>query len=476
MKNITRIILLTSILFLSSFLLSGCTPSEETVGKYNKLVNEADLLIEGKEYSSAMEKLNYASELIPERVDSFNRMIEILVLKNRLEDATIVIEESAQKVSDSDKANLYLLVGNAHYDLKNYSKALYNYELAKGFLQSNDEISLGIAKVYLQQNRIEDSKKILDNGYEGSIGIEVKLLLSYIQSLSDIEKAKDLIKDVQPDEEWKGMYASWKETLDSLDDDELFNSAKLSEGYMFGGYPSLVITLLEPKKTEMIEYIDGIYMLGKAYYELEEYQKSIDVLSNATSVSDLNQYIYWVLARDSYMLDDVNKAFTYYESAISFAGDKADARLYQEYLDLMFENNLLSKGAETMRKAERIFDSTWVEIYYMNLYALTKENESFEYHMNKVDMNTIEDRYKGDYLYSKGKYLIENSEFDEAKRTLDIFWDLDKYDPRYNLLFAQLSFEEGNLKDARTYANKSIEYDLDREVTDEAQKLLATVE
>ena len=301
-------------------------------------------------------------------------------------------------------------------------------------------------------------------------------MLSYIQSLSDIEKAKDLIKDVQPDEEWKGMYASWKETLDSLDDDELFNSAKLSEGYMFGGYPSLVVTLLEPKKTEMIEYIDGIYMLGKAYYELEEYQKSIDVLSNATSVSDLNQYIYWVLARDSYMLDDVNKAFTYYESAISFAGDKADARLYQEYLDLMFENNLLSKGAETMRKAERIFDSTWVEIYYMNLYALTKENESFEYHMNKVDMNTIEDRYKGDYLYSKGKYLIENSEFDEAKRTLDIFWDLDKYDPRYNLLFAQLSFEEGNLKDARTYANKSIEYDLDREVTDEAQKLLATVE
>ncbi len=79
-------------------------------------------------------------------------------------------------------------------------------------------------------------------------------------------------------------------------------------------------------------------------------------------------------------------------------------------------------------------------------------------------------------MYWKSKISIENSQLEDAKRTLDLFWELDKYDPRYNLLMSQLKFQEGSLDESRKYAKKAIEYDTERIVTDEAQKLLARID
>ena len=82
---------------------------------------------------------------------------------------------------------------------------------------------------------------------------------------------------------------------------------------------------------------------------------------------------------------------------------------------------------------------------------------------------------KKEYLYSKGEYLIKNSELEEAQKTLDIFWELDEFSPTYNLLSARLSFEKGNLDEARDFAKKAIEYDLSGVVSEDAQKLLAQI-
>lgn len=476
MKNTLKYLFYALILAFSGFLLSGCTVSEEKMAQYNQLVSDADLLIEGKEYSSAMEKLSDATVLIPSRYDAYERIVNILITKNRLGDAKRLIDESASKLDDRDRGTLYVMLGKKYYEQKDYKNALTCYELSKGISDGVENVDLEMAKVYLQQGNIEKAKTLLKSNFGENFRTEAKLIYSYVLSTTDKEKAINEVKDVQPEDEWKDAYLQWNDVLASLDSDELYNSAKLSKVYLDSGYPSLAIYVLEPKKAEMEEYIDGLYLLGKAYYENGKYQESLDTLLGVTTLSKLNQYLYWVVARSYFMLNNINEATSYYDSAVSYGGDSSEVKLYQEYLDLLLDNNQTTKAESVLRGAERIFDDPWVDIYYIKLSYLTKQTEKTKYYSDRIEYEELEGNYKREYLFWKSKISIENSQLDEAKRTLDLFWELDKYDSRYNLLMSQLRFQEGNLDESRTFAKKAIEYDTQRVVTDEAQKLLARID
>ena len=80
MNKINKTILFITIIIISSFLLSGCTTSEEKINQYNQIISDADLLIEAKEYKTAIEKLSDASELIPSRIEAIERIVNIFVV------------------------------------------------------------------------------------------------------------------------------------------------------------------------------------------------------------------------------------------------------------------------------------------------------------------------------------------------------------------------------------------------------------
>ena len=471
-----KYILYILVLVVSSFFLSGCTVSQEKMDEYNQVIAEANLLLEAKEYSSAIEKLNNATQILPSGYAAYEKIVEILISKNRLEDTKRLIDESTSKLSDMDRSKLYILLGKKYYEEQDYTNALRCYQLSKGISDEVVNVDLETARVYLQLGDIEKAKELLNNDFEENFNTEAKLIYSYILSISDIQKAQSIIADIQPEEKWKDSYVQWEKVLKSLDKDELYNRAKLGKEYLDAGYPYLSILILEEKKENMQEYIDGLYLLGRAYYENGKYQKSIDTLEGVTVLSELNQYIYWLLARDYYMLNNSNEAFSYYDSSITYAGDTADVKLYQEYLNFLFDSNQTTKAEEVLRKAESIFKGEWINIYYIKLSYLTKQSEKTAYYSDRVEYEKLEGDYKKEYLYWKAKISIENSDLIEAKRTLDLYWELDKYDPRYNLLMSQLSFQEGKLEESRTFAKKAIEYDTERSVTDEAQKLLARVD
>jgi tetratricopeptide (TPR) repeat protein len=476
MKKIYKYLFFLLVIFLSGFLLSGCTTSEEKISQYNQMISEADLLIDSKEYTLAVEKLSKASELIPTKMGAVERIVDIFILKNRLDDASRIVDDSGTKLKEGERSILYSKIGKAFYNLKEYDKAVYNYQLGMEMGDTNSDASLGIAKVKIQKGDIQEAKSFLQKNLDGERNIEGKLLLSYIEALSDIEKAYEAIKNVEPSDNWQDTYSRWNEVLDDLTQEDLFNSAKLARQYIFEGYPSLAITLLEPRKEEMSEYPDGIYLLGKAYYEQKEYEKSISLLEDTTSISDLNPYIYWVLARSYYLLDNLEESFSYYDSAIAYFANDSDMQLYIEYIDILSENNRLEKALEVIKKAEKIFNEAWIQLSYMKIYSLREDSEKFEYHMERVDYEELGSELKAVYLFSKGSYLIQNSKIDDVRSVLDVFSELNEYDPRYKLLSAQLSFQEGNMEDTKIYCKKAIEYDLASLVTDEAQKLLAQVD
>jgi hypothetical protein len=477
MNKSIKILFIFLILSFSVFFLSGCTSSKEESDEYARIISDSDILIDGKQYTLAIEKLSEASDLIPSKRDAFERMVKIFISKNRMEDASKIIEESGGQLSEQDKAILYSLVGDGYYNYKNFEKALYSYQLANGMDSGYLPGSLGMAKSFIQVGQIEKARKLLEEKYEGDMLIEAKLVLSYVDSLTDAKKAKETIKDVEPGEVWRDSYVKWEEVLNSLNEDKLFNLAKLGKEYVERGYPYLAIALLEPEVSKMDEYIDGIYILGKAYYEYGQYQKSIDLLESTSSLGDLNKYIYWVLARDYVLLNDINSAFSYYDSAIAYSTETSDSLIYKEYLDILLEENLTEKALEVMRSAEKIFvDESWVPMYYMKGYSLRSDNEKFSYYMNKVEYEELEPSQKAEYLYSQGDFLIKSKKLEEAQKVVDVYWDLDQFDPRYNLLVARLKFENGDVDQARDYAKKCLEYDLNGLVSKEAQSLLAQID
>ena len=472
-----KILFMFLILGFSAFFLSGCTNSDEKLSEYDRIISDSDILIEGKQYTLAVEKLSNASELIPSKKDAFERMVKIFISKNRMEDASKIIEESAGKLSQDDRAELYTLIGEAYYKVRDFEKALYSYQLADGLSSNYKPALLGIAKSFLQVGKIEKARALLEEKYEGDMLIEAKLVLSFIQSMTDVEKAKNTIKDVDPGDTWRDSYVKWEEVLESIDEDKLYNLAKLGKEYVDQGYPYLAIALLEPEVGKMDEYIDGIYILGKAYYEYGQYQKSIDLLESTSSLGDLNQYIYWVLARDYFVLNDINSSSNYYDNAIAFSATEADSLLYTEYLDILIEENLTEKALEVMRSAEKNFvGENWVYMYYMYIYSLRSDNERFSYYMNRIDYEELDSSMKTDYLYSKGDFLIKSDQLEQAQEVLDVFWELDQYEPRYNLLVARLNFENGDLEKAREYAKKCLEYDLNGVASKESQSLLAQID
>jgi tetratricopeptide (TPR) repeat protein len=157
MKNKYKYILYIFVVTISAFLLSGCTVSQEKIDEYNQILASADLLIDGKEYSSAMGELNKAAQLIPSKYDAYERMVNILITKNRLDDTKKLIDESASKLSDADRAKLYILLGKKYYQERSYSNALNSYQLSKGISDETTNVDLETAKVYLQLGNIEEA-------------------------------------------------------------------------------------------------------------------------------------------------------------------------------------------------------------------------------------------------------------------------------------------------------------------------------
>lgn len=476
MKKILKTVFLVLVVTVCGVLLSGCNVSKEKITEYERVVSEGHLFLDGKEYNLALEKFSTASEVIPERKDAFEGIVDIFILKNRLEDAVKILDESAAKLGDKDRAVLYSRIADAYYETNNFSKALTTYQLAKGFDTSNSNALLGIAKSSVQKGNVESARKILKNDFDGDLNIEAKLLLSYIEGLGDIEMALSTVNSLQPNDFWRDRYTAWKEALESIDEDKMFNSVKISKVYIDEKYPYLAIALLEPLKLDITEYDDGMYMLGKAYYEYGEYEKSIELLENSVSLSDLNQYIYWVLARDYYLLDNLESSLSYYDTAISYGADEAVQDMYIEYIGLLIDEKQTEKALEVLGRADRIFEEDWVPLLYMQLYSLRKDHDKYDYYAKQVELEELEENSKLQYLYIHSKYLIENNELEDVQRFLDLFWDLDQYDARYNYLVAKLSFEKGDLEESRKYVYKAIEYDTRRVITDDAQKLLAQID
>jgi tetratricopeptide (TPR) repeat protein len=475
-RKASNITVFTAFLVVGSILLAGCTNSEQALVKYSELIRDADKLYEQYEYSEAVKKYSEAADLVPTESDAFFGLVGILEDKGKLGQAAEIVEKSAGKISAADRSKLYAIIGNGYLernDLNNAQK--YYIEANKGV--DNIPAKVGLAQVYMKKGELDkvggnlEVTDVKDTNYA-----KAALLRAYLK-LDDTKGAKEELSELTStdlDEDTKAQYDSFLAAINSATDDKLYTATLLSGEYINAGYPYLAIKLLEPMKDEMVEYADGLYFLGRAYFDHGKYGSAIDVLNEALSFDVYTAEVYSLLAKAYYINGDQEKAFENFEKAYTFASDKEKEKYLLTYVDLLLEQEQQSKAQTYLAKGDE--DSYRINIRFVQLQYIKRDFEKMEFYLEKVaKMNMTDDQMK-EYLYWLITFEIENDKATSARENLSELRDLDRFNPEYYLLLGKLELAENNTDEGREALETALEYDLSGEVTDAAKKLLARID
>ena len=431
--------------------------TQEELDAYTQKMEEATLQIEAKEYSTAINILYEAIDIVPEEVEAYQEVVGILLAKNRIDDATEIVEKSAKKVSANDQAILYDLLGDFYYSVGDYTQAKNMYQECVGIGISYPEGELSFAKNYIQQGNLDEAKSLLINsGYTEDLKSEADLLLVYIQATENIETAKNTLQSITPTEKWQVYYEEMEEVLGGLDDDSKFNAAKLARVYINNGYPYLAITVLEPLESQISEYLEGLYFLGRGYYDNGQYQKSIDTLDKAITLGGLETEILWTQARAYMKLNDLNSSMEKYDSAVLYAGESVTQELVDEYTSILFHNNQGLKAEEVLKNVNNYTEEAWVSILLIEDYYLLEDFDKTSYYLKALEEEDLTDEDSKVYLYWKVTMELENDETSELEKDLSELLALDKYNPKYYYLLARRDFTAGESDLAKSNLEKSL--------------------
>ncbi len=450
--------------------------TQEQITSYQQIISEADSQYEAREYSTAINRYYDAADVIPSRVEAYEGIVDILLLKNRTSDAVEIVEKSAKNISNYDKSILYLKIGNKYYEDSLYDQALSTYLDGLGVGMTNPELELSIAKTYLKKGNLNDANTYLSKSiYTEDTLYESTLLRAYILATTNVDDAKKVLGSMQPSDTWKAFYDEFSEILESLTEDSKFNATKLSRVYINSGYPVLAVNLLEPLSEDITEYLEGVYFLGRAYLDSREYDKAITQFDRALSLGGMEEDILWGQARAYLLKDDLENSFSSYDKAISYAGEDVSQELVSEYMDLLLENNQTLRADEMVKKLMNYISSPYIRLYGVKVNKALNDSKKVDYYIGLLSKMKLNDAEKKEYMYLNASNLLAKGKTDLAAQVLEELVKLDRFNPQYYFVSGQLEYNLGNKDNAKELLKKAIEYDTNNLVTEEANQLLSQI-
>ncbi|MDD4382043.1 MAG: tetratricopeptide repeat protein [Candidatus Dojkabacteria bacterium] len=477
-KNFIPWIILAIILggLVAWYFLSKRVTNEQIV-TYQQIIGEARESLEAKEYSTAMNKYYEAVDVIPSRVEAYDGIVEILLEKNRINDALDIVNKSTRKVGGYDRSMLYQKIGDKYLENGEYDNALSIYLDGVLLTLNNPSLELSLGKVYLKKGNVNKAKSQFEkNIYSEDTLYEAILLRSYIYGISNIEDAKDILESTTPSDIWKPFFDEYSEVLDSLNEDIKYNATKLSKVYINNDFPYLAIEMLEPIADEILEYLEGMYFLGRSYMEYGDYDSAIEYLDRALTLGGMEEDILWSKARAYLGKNELENAISCYSSAIDYAGKNASEDMVSEYLDLLIENNQTIKASTVVQKLIAYISSAYIRIYGVKINSLLNDTKKVDYYLGLLSKMKLSDEVKKEYLYLYAKRDLEKGNIDEAKKNLDAIALIDTFYPYYYYLYGKIEISLGNTDNAKDLLKKAIEYDMNNLVSDEASRLLSDMD
>lgn len=450
--------------------------TQEQITSYQQIISEADSQYEAKEYSTAINRYYDAADVIPSRVEAYEGVVDILLLKNRTSDAKEIVEKSAKNISNYDKSVLYLKIGNKYYEDTLYDQALSVYLDGLGVGITNPELELSIAKTYIRKGKLNDAKTYLAKSiYTEDTLYESTLLRAYIMATTNVDDAKALLSSIQPSDTWKAFYDEFSLVLESMTEDSKFNATKLSRVYINAGYSILAVNLLEPLSEEIVEYLEGVYFLGRAYLDSGDYDKAIVQFDRALSLGGMEEDILWGKARAYMLKDELENSFNSYSKAISYAGEDVSAELVAEYLDLLLENAQTLRADEMVKKLMNYVPAPYVRLYGVKVNKALNDSKKVDYYLGLLAKMKLNEQEKKEYLYLNASNLLVKGKTDAIAQVLEELVKLDRFNAQYYFVSGQLEYNLDNKDAAKELLKKAIEYDTNNLVSEEANQLLSQI-
>jgi hypothetical protein len=448
-------------------------PTAEEISRYEELLSEGELFFEGREYSEAVSKYNDAVKVIRTDGRAYSRIVDIYLLKNDFETAQQVAQKAQNAVTSSQASLIYANIAEGYLQLDDFYNTRMNYEIAAS-LNSNPKVNLGLSKAYIYNNEFGLAKKLLEKEYDSETVDEAKLLYSYILGTEDVEKAKEILNShTISDSSMNSYFEEYSSVLDSLTEDELFNVTKLSRVYVNREYPNLAIRLLEPKAEEIYQYVDALYFLGKAYLDTNQYDNAVDTLLKSASLIGYESHKYWMLARAYYYKDDLVNAMSYYDMAVGYAGEDLSKELVEEYLDILLDSNQGNKTQEVFTSIVKTIETEWLYLIGFELYYQLDSEAKFDYYLNQLASMEMDESEQKEYLFWKIRRNLDASETENTEQELEQLLALDRFNPRYYWLKGLYELSLSDTGAARNSFELALEYDLEGDVTQEVEVLLA---
>ncbi|MBI2357182.1 hypothetical protein HYV12_03995 [Candidatus Dojkabacteria bacterium] len=486
MKKIYKYLIILAIVVTITFSLlyffrANITQKERA--NYASHISEGDKFFERKEYGKALSSYALASETIPQERSSYEKIIDLLVLKRRFDDAKVVVEQSAKVLLGSNRAYILRKLALAYYKDGQYEKA-EKYLLNADQIKSTDEGFLLLGKVYLKMNDTTKANKFLGkvNTKEGATALERDLLKAYLKK-SETSEAKSSLEvwdlSLEEDKDLTTLVTSYLRAINGLGKDDLYNRTLLAREYINSGYPVIAVEILESELDKMKEYPDGLFFLARAYYDSGKYSSSLDILNRSLGLNTFSDEIYLLIARINLINGDQNTAFDSYEKAISFAGTSKKDSFYKEYLSILLQEKSYSELKSNLDKIikDKVTENLWPYFMYIEMYYDQKNYVQMQSVITTVSkMANLTDAEKMEYLNWQIVYDIENDKLASAKELLTTLRSLDRFNPNYYLLSGRVNLIEGNQENAKEDLNTAINYDLDGSVTESAKRLLGRIE
>ena len=491
-KYIPWIILFLLVASLGTWYYLSRRVSTEQLSQYESKIEEALDYEKSRDFSMAMKRYYEAAEIVPKKVEAYDGIISVLIKKDKLNDAEEVIKQSAKPLNNNDRSNLYKRIGDEYYSKKLFDKAYEMYDAGSFLGVNNPGLELMLGKTYLNQGKVSDARAQLSkSGYAGRELEEANLLLAYIDAIDNTDKAKSTLNSVSNSDEMEIYYEEFRKTLEGLDDDKKFNAAKLARVYINNGYPYLAILVLEPLRDDISEYLEGLYFLGRAYYDYGDYSKSIETLDSALTLGGMEGEIFWVKGRAYMLINNLESAINSYDSAIGYYSGEKSSALVEEYFHLLVENNQLLKAEELVKSLLIAFpDEVYLNLLALELNYILDEDAKVEFYLNYLEELREEVTFvrndEKDFLRWRITTLIDSyernieddsvgEEMVDIEKYMDELFELDRYSPYYRYFLARVQIIEGEEEMAIQSLEQAIEYDLDYSVTDQCLKLLSSL-
>ncbi|MBU1019430.1 MAG: tetratricopeptide repeat protein [Patescibacteria group bacterium] len=350
----------------------------------------------------------------------------------------------------------YLLIGSVYENLKDYEKAISNYEKALERSPDNSEAIIGIAQNYIHLEKFEEARATIDGSSKESSDLNYYKALLYAYD-SEYDRSQQLFEEIE-DEKAEPFLSAFEEYDLEEGGQETHLKTLLAQAYTEVKQWQLAKATLYEVLGENSSYRDAWTLLGYTYLSLGQYEDSASAFEQAIELDVTKPETNYFLALAYFGQDRHEDAITYLELSLLY-GFEPQVQVYQKLAEIYFlleDYESASRNYEQILKLNDEDANNFIRPIWLNLDFLGNHEHALELAEWALDSHP-----ETAMSYNlKGWVLTAMEDYEEAETYLKGALELDPNLAAAYLNLGTMYEKQDNLEEAKQ--NYKIAYTLDQ--------------